>query len=52
MGVGVVRGESAVGVPLRRLFRYEWIDVKLRQDLRLERLERCERLAGAWDWWS
>jgi hypothetical protein len=28
MGVGVVRGESAVGVPLRRLFRYEWMDVK------------------------
>jgi hypothetical protein len=27
MGVGVVRGESAVGVPLRRLFRYEWMDV-------------------------
>jgi hypothetical protein len=27
MCVGVVRGESAVGVPLRRLFRYEWMDV-------------------------
>jgi hypothetical protein len=27
MGVGVVRGESAVGVPLRRLFRHEWMDV-------------------------
>jgi hypothetical protein len=27
MGVGVVGGESAVGVPLRRLFRYEWMDV-------------------------
>ena len=29
MGVGVVRGESSVGVPLRRLFRYEWMDVNL-----------------------
>jgi hypothetical protein len=29
MGVGVVRGESSVGVPLRRLFRYEWMDVML-----------------------
>jgi hypothetical protein len=27
MGVGVVRRESAVGVPLRQLFRYEWMDV-------------------------
>jgi hypothetical protein len=27
MGAGVVRGESSVGVPLRRLFRYEWMDV-------------------------
>jgi hypothetical protein len=27
MCVGVVRGESTVGVPLRRLFRYEWMDV-------------------------
>jgi hypothetical protein len=27
MCVGVVRGESAVGVPLRRLFPYEWMDV-------------------------
>jgi hypothetical protein len=30
MGVGVVRRESAVGVPLRRLFRYEWMDVMLK----------------------
>jgi hypothetical protein len=29
MGVGVVRGENSVGVPLRRLFRYEWMDVSL-----------------------
>jgi hypothetical protein len=27
MGVSVVRGESAVGVPLRQLFRYECMDV-------------------------
>jgi hypothetical protein len=27
MGVGVVRRESSVGVPLRWLFRYEWMDV-------------------------
>jgi hypothetical protein len=34
MDVSVVRGESAVGVPLRRLFRYEWMDVnKLLLDL-------------------
>jgi hypothetical protein len=29
MGIGVVRRESSVGVPLRRLFRYEWMDVTL-----------------------
>jgi hypothetical protein len=27
MGIDVVKGESAVGVPLRLLFRYEWMDV-------------------------
>ena len=27
MGIGVVRRESSVGVPLRRLFRYEWMHV-------------------------
>jgi hypothetical protein len=31
MSVGVVRGESDVGVPLRRLFRYEWMDVMIVQ---------------------
>jgi hypothetical protein len=29
MGVGVVRRESSVGVPLRRLFRYEWMYVRI-----------------------
>jgi hypothetical protein len=29
MGVGVLRRESSVGVPLRRLFRYEWMDVNV-----------------------
>jgi hypothetical protein len=29
MGVGVIRGESAVGVPLRWLFRYEWMDISI-----------------------
>jgi hypothetical protein len=36
MRVGVVRGEGAVGVPLRRLFRYEWMDVS------------APSLAGVW----
>jgi hypothetical protein len=27
MNVGVFRGERSVGVPLQRLFRYEWMDV-------------------------
>lgn len=25
--VGIVEGENSVGVPLRRLFRYEWMNV-------------------------
>jgi hypothetical protein len=32
MGVGIVRGESSVGVPLRRFFRYEWMDVSYLSD--------------------
>ena len=27
MGVGFARGESAVVVPLRWLFRYDWMDI-------------------------
>jgi hypothetical protein len=34
MGVRVARGESAVSVPLRRLFRYEWTDVIEDWDMR------------------
>jgi hypothetical protein len=53
MGVSVVRGESAVGVPLRQLFRYEWIDVNLHMlndwlRFRTSDFERCILASNTW----
>jgi hypothetical protein len=42
MGVGVVRGEGAVSVPLRRLFRYEWMDVILLLPVLVNLSSNCE----------
>jgi hypothetical protein len=44
MGVGVVRGGSAVGVPLWRLFRYERMDVRVMPLSQSKEARACRKL--------